>query len=74
MSEAVRITGQEVVPTEGRPRVYKDAREVEIRAAVSRPDESPEQKAALSRLGRILDSGRPLKRDVPRGFYLNIRI
>jgi len=31
-------------------------------------------RAALIRLDRLLSTGKPLREDVPRGFYLNIRV
>lgn len=74
MNETAKIIGRSLVPADSHPEVYRDARQVEIRAAVSRPSDSPEQKQALSRLDRILETGRPLRKDVPRGFYINIRI
>ena len=57
-----------------RPKGYQESREVEVRAAVTRPDDSPQTRAALVRLDRLLSKGTPLRQDVPRGFYLNIRI
>lgn len=76
MAEIANTGARPVAPTETqpRPRGYREAREVEVRAAVTRPDESPQTRAALVRLDRLLSKGTPLREDVPRGFYLNIRV
>ncbi len=54
------------------PRGYRIAQEVERTAAVTRPSYPRQTLQALDHLARILDSGTPLRKDVPRGFYLNI--
>jgi len=54
------------------PKGYAQAHEVSIRAGVLNEKESPQNKASLDRLYRVLNSGQPLRGDVPRGFYLNI--
>ncbi len=53
---------------------YHASREVENQARVTRPMDDPEFHRAIDRLNRHLDSEKPLRHDVPRGFYLNIRI
>lgn len=78
MADTTRIAASPPPPapaeTPSRPKGYREAREVEIRAAVTRPEDSPPLRAALVRLDRVLSSGKPLREDVPRGFYLNIRV
>jgi len=49
-------------------------REVRARASAVRQDTTAEEREGLTRLNRILGQDRPLRRDVPRGFYLNIRV
>lgn len=49
-------------------------REVRARASSIPQDASPEERDGLIRLNRILGQGRPLRDDVPRGFYLNIKV
>lgn len=56
------------------PQGYSFAQEVQRRANVQGDGESPQNQASLSRLKRILDSGQPLRGDVPRGFYLDLKI
>jgi hypothetical protein len=53
---------------------YKAAHRVKARASVTRSAESPEIRKSVTRLNTILASGRPLDGDMPRGFYLNIRV
>jgi hypothetical protein len=56
----------------GDPRGYRVAQEVERTAAATRPSYSKQTLVAIDQLGKALSSGVPLRRDVPRGFYLNI--
>ncbi|MDA0306972.1 MAG: hypothetical protein O3B76_11940 [Proteobacteria bacterium] len=49
-------------------------REVNARAASVQQEESPEELNGLKRLNQILGQDRPLRDNVPRGFYLNIRV
>jgi hypothetical protein len=53
---------------------YREAREVEARAAVTQHRDSPQVRKALADLDRVLEPDRPLKSQVPRGFYLNILV
>lgn len=53
---------------------YLDQEEVSFRARVSNMEESPENIRSLIRLKRTFDSGQPLRGDVPRGYYLNLRV
>ncbi len=52
----------------------KSVREVNARAESIQQNTSPEELEGLKRLNKILGQDRPLKDNVPRGFYLNIRI
>ena len=53
---------------------YEASREIENRARVTLPMNDPEFKNAVTRLNRDLDADAPLRHDVPRGYYLNIRV
>jgi hypothetical protein len=53
---------------------YTAARAVEIRAQSTRYDHAGENRRALERLSQRLAASEPLRRDVPPGYYLNIRI
>jgi hypothetical protein len=60
--------------THNRPdaRGYEAARDVNVRAAASGSGDGPHARKAIARLNQLLESGVPLKRDVPRGYYLDI--
>jgi hypothetical protein len=49
-------------------------REVKSRAAVTREDPVAEERNNLRRLNSVLSNDKPLREDVPRGFYLNITV
>lgn len=49
-------------------------REVQSRAQFLEQGQSPQERAGLTRLDRLLDAGSPLDTNAPRGFYLNIRV
>lgn len=53
---------------------YAQADDVTRRARVMNDVETPENLASLRRLNRALSSDQPLRGDVPRGYYLNIRV
>ena len=56
----------------GDPRGYRIAQEVERTASVARPSYPRQTLQAIDQLTKALDSGMPLRKDVPRGFYLDI--
>jgi hypothetical protein len=49
-------------------------REVQARANHVRHGESPIERRGMRRLSDAMASGQDLRRDVPRGFYLNITV
>ena len=53
---------------------YEASREIENRARVTLPMNDPEFKNAVMRLNRDLEANAPLRQDVPRGYYLNVRV
>jgi hypothetical protein len=53
---------------------YAGAGDVSRRANVMNEGETPQNQASLARLKRILSSDQPLRGDVPRGFYLDLRL
>ncbi|MGB0681638.1 MAG: hypothetical protein ACPGOV_02970 [Magnetovibrionaceae bacterium] len=53
---------------------YAGSEQVRSLASVTRNDPTPENAVRLRRLDNILESGRPLREDVPRGFYVDISI
>ena len=60
--------------TPGPATLYDGARDVRARAAVAMNDDTPALKRALDRLDKVLATGRTAKAEVPRGFYLNIKV
>ena len=56
------------------PKGYALADEVSRRANVMSDQEHPQNEASRKRLKTALESGQPLRGDVPRGFYLNLII
>ena len=59
-----------------RPSVYQSEsiQEVRARAESIQQKTSTEERDGLTRLNQILGSDQPLRDNVPRGFYLNIKI
>ena len=53
---------------------YQASREGGKIVRITEPMDDPEFKIAVARLNKNLSSGRPLRHDVPRGYYLNVRI
>jgi hypothetical protein len=53
---------------------YEASKEVDRQARITKPMDEPEFRNALVKLNRNLDLNKPLRDDVPRGFYLNIRV
>lgn len=80
MADMNRILAQVSSPTitggkrPSAPKGYSFSEEVQRRANVQSDGESPQNQASLSRLKRMMDSGQPLRGDVPRGFYLDLKI
>lgn len=78
MADLTRIASNTIAPSQGKrpsaPKGYSFAEEVSRRANVQSDQDSPQNQASLNRLKRILESGQPLRGDVPRGFYLDLKI
>ena len=74
MTDSGNLPAAGIVTVDHRSHVYRDSNEVRARAAVTRASDSRSVQKALVRLDQVLDSGRPLRADVPRGYYINIRV
>ena len=76
MTDGVEITKTVLSAVVKRPNLYQaeTIRQVRARAESIPQDISPEERDGLRRLNQILDQDRPLRDNVPRGFYLNIKI
>jgi len=71
---AVQGTGVAVGARPAAKKGYDDAGDVTRRANVLNSGETPQNQASLNRLDRIMSSGQPLRGDVPRGFYLDLKV
>ncbi len=58
----------------GAQKGYGEADDLARRVNVLNVQDTPQNQASLERLKRVLASHQPLRGDVPRGFYLNIRV
>ena len=76
MTEGVGITKTGLPAVAKQPNVYQGdtVRQVRARAESIPQNTTPEERDGLRRLNQILDQDRPLRDNVPRGFYLNIEI
>lgn len=74
MNSVSPISPRTIALTTERPRGYKSADDVRNRAAVTTAPESPRERRALTRLDMALDAKKPPETDVPRGYYLDIRV
>jgi hypothetical protein len=82
MSDPVRIsaqTAQQASPIQSTRRAealggYGDANTIARQVAATQPMSGSEFERAVTKLTKKLDSNEPLRSDVPRGFYLNIRV
>jgi hypothetical protein len=53
---------------------YNATKDVALRARTTRWEQDAQTRAAVERMSARLASGEPLRRDVPPGFYLDIRL
>lgn len=72
MTEAIGTNTPPLLNTVRRPSNYGATHEVQLRANVSRGNDTPEQQVAVKKLDRALSTSEPPRTDVPRGYYLNI--
>ena len=74
MSEISRLPSRAIAINSDRPRGYRLAEEVRNRAAATNHNETPHERRALLRLEKVLSNKDTPRTDVPRGFYLDIKI
>jgi len=74
MSQISNISPRTIALTSERPRGYSGAEQVRNRAAVSNPNETPHERRALNRLGKVMENVNQPRADVPRGYYLDIKV
>lgn len=68
------ILTRAIVPTSEHSRGYFSAEQVRNRAAVTNSNETPHERRALIRLGKVMDKDIAPRPDVPKGYYLDIRV
>ncbi|MBC8445243.1 MAG: hypothetical protein H8D75_01250 [Rhodospirillaceae bacterium] len=74
MSQISSIPARAIALTNDRPRGYSTAEQVRNRAAFSNPNETPHERKALNRLNKVLENVNMPRPDVPRGYYLDIKV
>ena len=74
MSQMPTIPARAIVPTSERSRGYFSAEQVRNRAAVTNSNETPHERRALTRLDKVLDKVTAPRPDVPKGYYLDIKV
>lgn len=74
MTDATNISRQAVTQLGHSPSSFKTASEARIRAGAIQQPISQEEQTGLARLNKTMAAGRPMRSDVPRGYYLNIRV
>ena len=74
MNQISSIPARAIALTSERPRGYSTAEQVRNRAAVSNPNETPQERRALTRLNKTLENPHMPRTDVPRGYYLDIKV
>ena len=53
---------------------YEASKEVDRQARITKPMDEPAFRRALAKLDQTLGADKSFRNDVPRGFYLNIRV
>ena len=74
MSQFLSIPAQTNVPTSQYSHGYLSAEQVRNRAAVTNVNETPHERRALHRLDKMLDGNPVLRPNVPKGYYLDIKV
>jgi hypothetical protein len=74
MSQMSTIPARVIVPTRERSSGYLSAEQVRNRAAVTNSLETPHERRALNRLDKVLDKVTAPRPDVPKGYYLDIKV
>ena len=81
MSQDVKILGSAVQPLRHSGQFRKQAlsgyeasKDVDRQARITKPMDEPAFRRALDKLDQTLAVNKTLRRDVPRGFYLNVRV
>ena len=68
------ISTRAIAPASERTSGYFSAEQVRNRAAVTNSNETPHERRALVRLDKVLDNDTAPRPDVPKGYYLDIKV
>jgi len=74
MNEVPKIVGNVISELTGPLRSLQTARDAKVQASVVKAAPPDEETKAFDRLNKLLDSDQPIRGDVPRGFYFNVRV
>ena len=53
---------------------YEASKDVDRQAKITKPMDEPVFRRAVDKLNERMSVNKPLRDDVPRGFYLNVRV
>lgn len=74
MNDVTKTANALIPEPSGTFRSLQTARDAKNLASVTAESPPDEEQKALTRLDRLLNSGEPVRGDVPRGYYFNIRV
>ncbi|MGY8991961.1 MAG: hypothetical protein ACKVHL_10270 [Rhodospirillales bacterium] len=74
MSEVTRSVGTVVSELTGSLRSLQTARDAKTLASVTTTTPPEEEVKAFNRLDKLLNGDEPIRGDVPRGFYFNVKV
>ena len=74
MNEVAKSVGNVISELTGPLRSLQTAQDAKTLASVTETTPPDEETKAFDRLNKLLDGDQPVRGDVPRGFYFNIRV
>jgi hypothetical protein len=74
MSEVTKSVGTVVSELTGPLRSLQTARDAKTLASVTTTTPPNEETKAFNRLDKLLNGDQPIRGDVPRGFYFNVKV
>ena len=74
MSEVPKTVGNIISELTGPLRSLQTARDAKTLASVTKAPPLDEEAKAFDRLNTLLKSDQPIRGDVPRGYYFNVRV
>lgn len=74
MSEVAKSVGTVISELTGPLRSLQTARDAKTLASVTSTTPPDEEAKAFKRLDTLLNSDQPIRGDVPRGFYFNVKV